>query len=316
MSAPVEFGPWPRLAYVGSPLERASERRGDTAFIAAASAHADARAVVIGGELVVLRRNGGDPLLPAPEAGSLADVTETVFLGISGGAARLGLAVAPEAAERLKEREGLLVSDLRSIAVQGLVGSEHLQPIATAKALLGWHLRHRFCPNCGSASRNAEAGWRRDCSSCGAQQFPRTDPCVIMLALDGERCLLAHARRFVPDMWSCLAGFVEPGESFEEAVRRETREEVGVTVGGVHYLASQPWPFPMSLMIGCYAEAVTTGIELDRDEIEDARWVGRDEAALMLARRHPQGLIVPPPAAIAHHLVRGFVERGRDVLKA
>jgi NAD+ diphosphatase len=309
------FGPWPRLAYVGSPLERASERRSDAEFVAAASAHPGARAVAIGGELVVLRKGAdGDPLLPVGEINALGAIAEPVFLGVVDGAARLGFAIAPETAERLKQRDDYLVSDLRSIAVQGLVPPELLQPIATAKALLTWHLRHRFCPNCGAATRASEAGWRRDCPACGTQQFPRTDPCVIMLAIQGEQCLLARSARFVPSMWSCLAGFVEPGESFEEAVRRETREEVGVTIGRVRYLASQPWPFPMSLMIGCYAEAVSNGIEIDRNEVEDARWVGREEAALMLARKHPEGLIVPPPAAIAHHILRGFVERGPALL--
>ena len=310
-----DFGPWPNLANTGSPLDRASERRGDKAFIDAAIAHADARAVLIGGELVVLKQSGeGGVLIPLGEARTLAESVESVFIGTIDGAARLGDAISPEAAGALQARSDLLVTDLRSIAVRGLVAVEHLQPIATAKALLTWHARHRFCANCGSATTVTEAGWRRDCASCGVQHFPRTDPCVIMLAIDGERCLLGRSARFAPGMWSCLAGFVEPGETIEEAVRRETFEEAGIAVGRVIYFTSQPWPYPMSLMIGCAAEATSFDLNIDRNEIEDARWVSREEAALMIGRQHPDGLMTPPPMAVAHHIIRAFVERGPAVL--
>lgn len=312
---PCFLGPWPNLAHTGSPLDRASERRGDRAFIDGAIKHPDARAVLIGGETIVLREaGGGDPLIPLADA-RLTEITESVFLGTIGGAARIGYAIAPEAAEALKEKPGLIVTDLRSIATRGLIAVEHLQPVAIAKALLAWHGRHRFCSNCGSATNVSEQGWRRDCPSCGTQHFPRTDPCVIMLAIDGERCLLGRSARFAPDMYSCLAGFVEPGESIEEATRRETFEEAGIEVGRVRYFASQPWPYPMSLMMGCFAEAKTTMLNLDRNEIEDARWVGREEAGQMLARQHPDGIMTPPPMAIAHHIIRAFVERGEDVLR-
>lgn len=309
------LGPWPNLANTGSPLDRASERRGDKAFIDAAISHADARAVLIGGETIVLQRTeGGDPFIPLRDARPLAGATESIFIGTIDGAARLGLAVSPGETERLKERNGLLVTDLRTIAVRGLVAAEHLQPIAIAKALLTWHARHRFCANCGAATTVTEAGWRRDCAPCGVQHFPRTDPCVIMLAIDGERCLLGRSARFPPGMWSCLAGFVEPGESLEEAVRRETFEEVGVAVGRVDYFTSQPWPYPMSLMIGCFAEARSVDLNIDRNEIEDARWVSREEAALMITRKHPDGLMTPPPMAVAHHIIRAFIERGAAIL--
>lgn len=316
MSAPSDLGPWPRLAYAGSSFDRASERRGDTSFIESAVRHAQARAVIVAGERVVLRKIGeaADSLFETAEAKKLGVDPEWVFLGVERNAARLGFAMAPEAAGTLKERGDLLVIDLRSIAVQGLVPPEQLQAIAIAKALLTWHGRHRFCSNCGAPTNRAEAGWRRDCPACGGQHFPRTDPCVIMLAVDGERCLLARSARFVPGMWSCLAGFVEPGESFDEAVRRETREEAGIDVGRVVYYASQPWPFPMSIMVGCFAEAASAELNIDRNEIEDARWVAREEAAQMLARTHKDGLITPPPIAIAHHLIRAYVERGSGVL--
>ena len=121
----------------------------------------------------------------------------------------------------LQAREDFTVTDLRSIAVRGLLDTDHLPPLAEGKALLGWHARHRFCPNCGAPTQPVEAGWRRDCAGCETQHFPRTDPVAIMLAIDGERCLLGRSHRFQAGMWSCLAGFIEPGETIEDAVRRE-----------------------------------------------------------------------------------------------
>lgn len=315
MAGAPELGPKPRLGYVGSPLDRASDKRGDAAFIDQAMRDSRARAVVVGGELIVLRELGADPLLTIADSMALGAVGDPVLLGITAGAAVVGVSVPPERATELQAEGKLAVADLRSLAMRGQVAPEYLQPIATAKALLTWHARHRFCANCGAPTHVTEAGWRRDCPACGAQHFPRTDPCVIMLAIDGERCLLGRSARFPPTMWSCLAGFVEPGESIEEAVRRETREEAGIEVGRIAYLGSQPWPFPMSLMIGCFAEATSTTLEIDKNEIEDARWVPREEAALMLARKHPSELFTPPPMAIAHHIIRAYVERGDDVLR-
>ena len=316
MSSPFDLGPRPHLAYVGTKLDRVSEHRGDAQLIAAATRHPTARAVIVGGELIVLRQTGGaaDPFFPLDEVGALGAKSEPILIGIAGGAATVAYAVAPEAAEQFKLRTDLLVTDLRSIAMRGQVEPQHLQSIAIAKALLTWHAKHGFCANCGAETSLSEAGWRRDCGACGAQHFPRTDPCVIMLAVDGERCLLGRSARFPPGMYSCLAGFVEPGESLEEAVRRETFEEAGIETSRVAYFASQPWPFPMSLMIGCFAEARTRDIKIDPNEIEDARWATREEAAQMLVRQHPEGISTPPPLAIAHHIIRAFVERGAAVL--
>ncbi len=265
MSPRPDLGPKPKLGYTASQIERAADRRHDAAGLAALAADARAGAYVVGGELVVAKKlaHGGDPLFAVPEARALAEPRDTVFLGLAEGAGRFAIGIAPAAAETLKARDDLLVTDLRSIAVQGLVAAEHLPPIAEAKALLGWHARHRFCANCGAPTAPVE---------------------------------------------SCLAGFIEPGESIEEAVRREVHEEAGIVCGRVAYFASQPWPFPMSLMIGCHAEALTRDISVDPAELEGARWFDREEAALMLLRRHPQGLGTPPPVAIAHHIIRAWVE--------
>ena len=305
-----DLGPKPQLGYANSPLDRAATLRTDPAALAALEADYRSGFYIVGGELIVTRRNGelGDALFTRDAAYALAPAQAGVFLGLCGGTGQFGVGIAPDAAEALKARDDLLVTDLRSIAVQGLVDAVHLPPLAEAKAVLLWHARHRFCANCGAETRIADGGWRRDCPACSAQHFPRTDPVVIMLASRGERCLLGRSPRFAPGMWSCLAGFIEPGESMEDAVRRETVEEAGIVCGRVAYFASQPWPFPMSLMIGAHAEALTEDITIDTTELDGARWFERDELALMLQRNHPDGLTTPPRIAIAHHIIRAFVE--------
>jgi NAD+ diphosphatase len=305
-----ELGPKPRLGYTQSPIERAAELRADDAALTHLTAQPAAGAYVIGGDWIVMKKAAplNAPLFTLADARALGAAGETVFLGLLDGVARFGHGLAPAAAEALKSDARYLVTDLRSIAVQGLVEPAHLPLIAEAKAVLHWHLRHRFCSNCGAPTQVTQAGWKRDCASCKAEHFPRTDPVAIMLAVNGEQCLLGRSPRFLPTMWSCLAGFIEPGEAIEDAVRRETREEAGITCGRVVYFHSQPWPFPSSLMIGCHAEALTRDIVVDRAELEDARWFSKAEVESMLLRRHPQGLTTPPPVAIAHHLIRAWVE--------
>jgi NAD+ diphosphatase len=306
----------PRQAYSGSLLERAAATRNDDTALAALVESNRAGFYVIGGESIVLKRQGEalDPLFSRAEAQSCGGARETVFLGLLDEAPRFGAGLDADAVAPLKAREDLKLIDLRSIAVQGTVAAEHVPPLAEAKAVLGWHARHRFCPNCGAQTKLTQGGWRRDCPSCKVEHFPRTDPVVIMLPIKGERCVLGRSPRFPQTMWSCLAGFAEPGESIEEAVRREVWEEVGLACAAVRYFASQPWPFPSSLMIGCHTEAVTEAIVIDKSEIEEARWFDREELRLMLARAHPQGLATPPPIAIAHHIIRDFIERGPQVL--
>jgi NAD+ diphosphatase len=314
MSSRPDLGPRPVLGYAGSRIKRAAELRTDEAAIKTFAARPDAGAYVIGVEMIVMQTGTpvNEPLFTLAAAHELGPAAETVFLGLLDGAPRFGVGVSRDTAEALKTRDGYHVTDLRSVAVQGLVAPVHLPPIAEAKAVLHWHARHRFCANCGAGTRVVQAGWRRDCPQCDAQHFPRTDPVVIMLAVDGDRCLLGRSPRFAPTMWSCLAGFVEPGEAIEDAVRRETLEEAGIACGRVTYYRSQPWPFPMSLMIGCHAEALTFEIVVDPDELEGARWFSKDETIAMLQRRHPEGLTTPPPVAIAHHIIRAWLDGETD----
>jgi NAD+ diphosphatase len=315
MSPRPDLGPKPRLGYTASLIERAAERRVDVAALAALEADANARAYVIGGEMIVLHKGDEihEPLFTLAQARTLGRTAEAVFLGLIERAPRFAIALDPAETETLKARDELVVTDLRSIAIRGLVAADHLPPLAEGKALLAWHARHRFCSNCGAPSNVVEAGWRRDCPSCRAQHFPRTDPVVIMLPVAGERCVLGRSHRFQAAMWSCLAGFVEPGEAIEDAVRRETREEVGIVCGRVNYFASQPWPFPTSLMIGCHAQALSHDIVIDRSELDDARWFDREEVAAMLLRHHPNGLTTPPTVAIAYHIIRAWVEEEVDL---
>jgi NAD+ diphosphatase len=310
-----DLGPRPPLGYVDHPIERAAELRGNADALAALTRAAASGTYALSGEFVLMKTNGTalDPLFTMAELSVLGERTETLFLGLTEGHARFATGIAAAALPPLQVNEALRVADLRSIAVQGLVAAEHLAPLAEAKALLHWHGRHRYCANCGAPTEASDAGWRRDCAACGTHHFPRTDPVVIMLAVRGDTCLLGRQARFAPGMWSCLAGFVEPGETIEQAVRRETHEEAGIACGQVRYLASQPWPFPMSMMIGCHAWALSEAITIDRTELEDARWFPRDEVAAMLLRRHPDGLATPPPVAIAHHIIRAWIEKGDGV---
>ena len=306
----VDLGPAPSLGYAASPLDRLSGRRHDEAFLAELAQSKLARAYALAGEAVVLKKNAGgfEAAFTFDELGRLGPIRHTVFLGLLQDKGQFAAALDPAAREALKAREELLLLDLRSIIAQGLLAPEAIAELAGAKALLHWHERHGFCANCGAATRMVHGGWRRDCPACNAEHFPRTDPVVIMLATRGEECLLGRQPRFPEGMWSCLAGFVEPGESIEDAVRRETHEEAGLVCGRVAYFASQPWPFPMSLMIGCRAEALAGDIVVDESELEAARWFGREEIAQMLTRRHPAQLFTPPPFAIAHHLIRAWAE--------
>jgi NAD+ diphosphatase len=299
------------LGFIGNPLVRHSAER-DVGLVARHAADPKALTVAIAGDVPILRRNGAvtTGLLRVQDLDRAA-VREQVFLGSLADAPVLATLLDAAAAELFKDDGAYEVLDLRSIAVQGTVPPDELGVLAQAKALLHWHARHRFCANCGAPTATACSGFRRDCAACGAQHFPRTDPVAIMLVARGGRCLLGRQSRFVTGMYSCLAGFVEPGETVEDAVRRETFEEAGVRIGAVRYVASQPWPFPANLMIGCRAEALSNDIVVDRSELEDARWFARDEVASMLAGTHPDGLRGPVRMAIAHHLIRGWLGEAR-----
>lgn len=301
--------------FAGNRLDRRSEQRSDDS---AAQALRDpgARLLLIG-EGRVWTRPGGEFLQPffsvaeAEPAGALP--ADAVLLGWDETGPVLAAAIPVDTVPP----EGTQATEIRGIHSQGLLGADAAGALAQGAALLSWHRTHRFCGRCGNATDMRNGGAKRVCPICGAEHFPRTDPVAIMLAVlppkgkNGERCLLGRGRHFPPGMLSCLAGFIEGGETVEDAVRRETFEESGIRLGRVSYHASQPWPFPHSLMIGCFGEALNEDVTRDEAELEDCRWFSRDEVRLMLERRHPDGLLAPPDGAIATHLIRAWAEGDR-----
>jgi len=322
--------------FAGSPLDRVSQHRKNETWMAERRANPQTRYLPFH-DLRGLIAPGPQPLLGwlAPSQVKLYTLQRApeILLGLRDGVAHFAIDVSdPEAAPSARAtmgqpttRPGQLSGpapkadapfrdegkflDVRGVAPQLPAGEAAI--LAQGRALLDWHARHQFCSVCGTRSAAHDAGYMRQCTNaaCKAQHFPRTDPVVIMLAHRGEHCLLGRQARFLPGVYSALAGFVEPGEAIEEAVRREVQEEAGVKVGRVRYHSTQPWPYPSSLMIGCLAEAESEEIKPDEDELEEARWFTRDEARQMLANwRSSEGLRVPAPMAIAHHITKAWVE--------
>jgi NAD+ diphosphatase len=311
MSAFESF-PLGQPAFVTNILDRAAHLRGNDEKLLALESHPNSRAYVVHRDSLVVKRDGegSRALLSIDEAHKFGANPGTIFLGLRDGAAVFGMGITAAAVEKLMTRDDVAVTELRGMAMQGVVPPEQLSAIAMAKSMVSWHQRHGFCANCGTRTAMRQGGWKRDCPNCRVEHFPRTDPVVIMLVTSGDKCLLGRQKQFPPGMYSCLAGFVEAAETIEDAVRREILEESGIRCTDVNYYMTQPWPYPSSLMIGCSARATSDDIVVDRTELEDARWFDREEARLMITRKHPDGLAGPHPFAIAHHLVGRCVHGG------
>jgi NAD+ diphosphatase len=302
LDRPVEGDSSAVNGFSGGAIERRAEARTEES-VGAALADPAARVLLFQGDAVLLRE--ASPYFSQAQAlAAGASPADIVLLGYSDGVPILAATIPSEAAPAA----GVATRNLRSIAVEGLLPDRDLGALALGRSLTHWHQRHGFCANCGARTRIAIGGFRRDCPACGAQHFPRTDPVAIMLAVRGDQCVLGRSARFPAAFFSCLAGFIEPGETIEAAVRRETAEEAGISIGRVRYFASQPWPFPSSLMIGCHAEALTTDIRRDETELTDCRWFSRAEVRSMIAGTHKDGLFIPPPFAIAHQLIKAWAE--------
>lgn len=290
----------PVIAFCGSPLERADELRCDPQALAGLM---DWRARL-------LRLDGLDPVFDGAgslEWGSLAEAAEDaelVFLGRLEGKACF-------AAVPRQGATGPAYANPAIWQAMQVLAPPDLALYGGARALVDWHARHRFCARCGERTVLAKGGWQRDCPACEAQHFPRTDPVTIMLVEHEDKLLLGRQPRFPPRIFSALAGFVEPGESIEEAVAREVFEEAGVRVRDVSYVASQPWPFPSQLMIGCHSVCDDPELTVDTTELEQARWFTRAEleAARAAGPEGTEELIFPRPFAIAHHLVMWWLDR-------
>jgi NAD+ diphosphatase len=305
------------VTFGGSGLDRAAGVRKDKAALDAALAQGSVLPIWRGKPLM----QGARPGWLAPGHPALAHAGALVFLGLDDGQPRFAADISdwsPEAgAEAVQagffdptvQRHPALddshgFAELRGVMVE--LTPREAELVATAKALLQWHRSHGFCAACGAASDMAMGGWQRDCPACGAHHFPRTDPVVIMLVTHGNAVLLGRSPGWPEGMFSLLAGFIEPGETIEAAVRREVWEETGVRCGQVSYLASQPWPFPASLMIGARTEALDKALTIDPEEIEQARWVTREELVQVFAGAHPE--IKPARSgAIAHFILQNWL---------
>jgi NAD+ diphosphatase len=295
------------VGFAGNDIDRDAENRTDES-VAAALADGRVRMLLFAGAKLLLkvRHELFMPWFDRGEAEAhLANLGDAILLGTDslGPVLAATSGLSPDAPP-----DGLRALELRPIYVNRLIDEATLGAVAQAGGLINWHRTHRFCSRCGGETAMRIGGYKRVCGKCAAEHFPRTDPVAIMLAVTRTRCLLGRSPHFPPGMYSALAGFIEPGETIENAVRRETFEESGIRLGRVAYHASQPWPFPMSLMIGCFGEALNEDVAFDGKELQDCRWFTRQETRAILAGTHPDGIACPPPAAIAHHLIRAWAE--------
>ncbi len=309
------------VTFGGGGLDRAAHIRADNAALDAATVDPTARIVPLWRGKPAFKTNE-DPVLVSVPFGHpvLKDMTDgPVFLGFAQGSPWFAADISgwepdenpvdPTAFFDPTEQRhpALKQSGFRELrGAMAAIGALDAEIAATAKAILGWHSRHRFCAACGSRTQATMAGWQRSCPACKAQHFPRTDPVVIMLITMGNAVLIGRSPGWPDGMYSLLAGFVEPGETVEAAVRREVAEETGVRVGEVAYLASQPWPYPSSLMIGCAGTALSRDIRLDPQELDDAIWVTRER---MLAAFAGQDSQIRPArkGSIAHFVLRNWL---------
>jgi NAD+ diphosphatase len=300
--------------FANSPLDRAAHLRTDQEWLAAALTDKRTLFIPVWKLMPFLiknregRREAGwitsELAMPLMQPGAT-----TIFLGLHRDGAHFAIDVSgsPD-----PSADGVLAglgtfADLRTVAEEIDPGDAAI--LAQAKSIIDWHQRHGFCANCGNETAQADAGYKRYCEACNTEHFPRTDPVVIMLALQGDKCLLGRQAKWPQGFYSALAGFVEPGETIEEAVARELMEEAGIKIGDVLFHSTQPWPYPSSLMIGCYARATTTEITIDGNELSDAKWFSREEIRDSLQRKGGD-LRMPPPLAIAHQLVKSWIEEG------
>lgn len=311
------------VTFGGSGLDRAGEIRNDPDAVAAAKADKDARAILFWRGKPLLSMSEPAHLVRLPmDHPVLSEIDQNpILLGREDGAARFAFdlsAWVPEALDETalggfldatEQRHPALPDDMAFAELRRAMTwltPRDAELAATGKAILGWHKTHGHCACCGVATDITQAGWQRTCPACAASHFPRTDPVVIMLVTRGNSVLVGRSPGWPEGMYSLLAGFVEPGETLEAAVRREVFEEVGIRVGQVDYLASQPWPFPSSLMFGCAGEALDHEMTIDPVEIEDAMWVTREDMMSAFAGEHPT-LLPARKGAIAHFLLHHWL---------
>ncbi len=297
--------------FAGNPLNRASERRGDAGWLAEQLQSPDSLGLALwnGKPLIEKTKDDGAQIayLPAKLVGELAGGPERLlFMGLWKDTAIFALDMEGAADPAQGPLQGLgEFKDLRQVAMQ-LPGTE-AAICGTAKQMFEWRRRHGYCAACGQPSEAVDGGWKRKCPSCQVEHFPRTDPVVIMLAYHGERCMLGRQEIWPAGMFSALAGFLEPGESIEEACARELNEEAGLRTRQVRYHSTQPWPYPSSLMIGLIAEVEDDEGTPDQTELSEVRWFTRAEARALIAGQI-EATFAPGPLAIAHQLIKAWAE--------
>jgi len=288
------------IAFAGGTLDRADTIRTDPDRLAAAWADPRARILLLDGLDPLPGEGGLMQTAPVPHGALLAD---HILLGLRPDGAPLFVSLHVELSDAPPQFPPKVWT------IVPLLAPDEAALFGTARSLVDWHRRHRFCAACGQPTAPVKAGWARKCPSCETEHFPRTDPVVIMLAEHEGRVLIGRNGRFPPRRFSALAGFVEPGETIEEAVRRELFEEAGIRVGRVDYMMSQPWPFPSQLMIACVAQAQSDVITLDETEIVEAMWVSRADVAKAFAEDEDALFLPPSGIAVAHHMLKAWLER-------
>jgi NAD+ diphosphatase len=299
--------------FAGNPLDRASDRRGDDEWLAKQLASSDSLGLAMwNGRPLVEPSKDGDlqiAYLPAKLVGELSGGPERLlFMGLWKGTAIFAVDLEDTSDPAESALEGLgKFEDLRAVALR--VPAPEAAILATAKSMFEWRRRHKHCAVCGQPSRAVDGGWKRKCTACETEHFPRTDPVVIMLPYHGDRCMLGRQEVWPKGMFSALAGFLEPGESIEEACARELNEEAGLHAVSVRYHSTQPWPYPSSLMIGLIAEVEDEEGAPDQTELSEVRWFTREEARDLLAGKL-DGVAAPNRLAIAHQLIKAWVDEG------
>jgi len=300
--------------FAGNPLDRASERRADAVWLKRRLDDPDSLALALwNGKPLVEDAPGGEravriAYLSVPMARDVAASDDRLlFMGLWKDTAvfAVDLDGSPDPADGPLRGLGRF-EDLRGVALRLPAGDAAIA--ATAKSMFEWRRRHGFCASCGQPTLAVDAGWKRVCESCRAEHFPRTDPVVIMLPIFGDRCLLGRQAAWAKGMYSALAGFLEPGESIEEACAREVKEEAGLTAVSVRYHSTQPWPYPSSLMIGLLADVADDNATPDQTELEEVRWFSREETRILLEGQLP-GVFAPGAMAIAHQLIKAWSEQ-------
>ena len=313
------------IPLAAKPLDRAAHRRTDQAWLDEAFQRPDVLVFLMRDGLPLMDGEASGPAHPGarlqgssrrliwfgPEASKFSERVIRIFMGVDKSETPIFAVCLPDDFAL----EGTLLEgagdfeDMRMAAASLTLLEANL--VSTARSISEWHRHHGFCANCGAGSEIMDAGWKRHCPNCEREHFPRTDPVAIMLPVRDDHCLMGRGAGWPEGFWSCLAGFVEPGETFEQAACREVHEESGIVChpDKAEYLFCQPWPFPSSLMVGLHLRAESEEIEIDPNEIQDARWFSRAEVEAMLAGEHETAYL-PPPYAIAHHVIKAWIDQG------